>query len=183
VGITQRTMALLGVVLLTAACGSSQTSSAASAEPSSGALSGSVAAATPSRSSSVAPSLVPASPTTSTPPPTAPPTTRGGSARLVLTDKDAAGDATRTVPVGTIIEVDLTVTPPDAVGAARSTNEAVVAMISARGDEFSASQSVFRAVAPGTANLGAMIFAACARNMGCAAAAGYSVAISVVPAR
>lgn len=130
-----------------------------------------------------APSSALSSPDASTPPTTAPPTTQGGSGRLVLTDKDADGDATFTVKVGTIIEVDLTVTPPDGVGAARSTNEAVVATISARGDESSASEAVFRAVAPGTANLGAMIFTPCASNMGCAAAAGYIFAISVDPAR
>jgi hypothetical protein len=181
-------LALLGVVLLATACSSKHTSFTASAAPSPVATSASLPAAVTSSPASPRPSSAlssPGSPTppTTAPPTTAPPTTQGGSARLVLTDKDAIGDATRTVNVGTIIEVDLTVAPPSGVGAARSTNEAVVATISARGDESSASHAIFRAVAPGTANLYAMIFAACAPNVGCAAAMSYIFAISVVPAR
>lgn len=176
-------LALLGVVLLATACSSKHTSFTAVAAPSPVATSASLPAAATSSAASLRPSSALSSPGSPTPPTTAPPTTQGGSARLVLTDKDAVGDATRTVKVGTIIEVDLTVAPPSGVGAARSTNEAVLATISARGDESSASQGIFRAVGPGTANLYAMIFAACAPNVGCGAAMGYIFAISVVPAR
>jgi hypothetical protein len=177
-------LALLAVVLLAPACSSKHSSSEASTATSPVATAASLPAAITSSAASPTPSSALSSSGSSTPPPTAPPTTQGGSARLVLTDKDAdGGAATRTVKVGTIIEVDLTVPPPSGVRAARSSNEAVVATISARGDESSASQTVFRAVAPGTANLYAMIDAACAPNVGCGAAAVYSFAISVVPAR
>ncbi|HEY5049576.1 MAG TPA: hypothetical protein VII50_01655, partial [Acidothermaceae bacterium] len=83
--------------------------------------------------------------------------------------------------LGTVIEVDLTVTPPATVGAATSSNEAVVTPISGQGQNTPTSRTVFRADAAGTANLFAMINAACAPNAGCGAAAGFSYLLTVVP--